>query len=463
MNAPVDQSTRRAVLAVAVLASFVTPFMGSAVNVALPTIGRDFALDAIFLSWISTSYLLSAVVCLLPFGKLADIHGRRRIFLLGQMLFAISSVISALAVNGAMLIVARLVQGVGGAMIFGTGVAVVTSVFPAGERGRALGFTVAAVYVGLSLGPVVGGVLTHNLGWRSIFWLNALLGVALVALTRWKLKQEFAGARGDRFDWIGSGIYASAMICLTYGMASLPGVHGAALLAVAVVALIAFVLWEQRCDFPILDVGLFRENIVFAFSNLAALLNYSATFAVGFFLSLYLQYVLGFNAQHAGAILLAQPILMAILSPIAGHHSDRIEPRVVASLGMALTVVGLVMLIFLGNATSSAYVVIALATLGIGFGLFSSPNTNAIMGSVERRSYGVAAALVGTMRLIGQTLSMGVATMIFSVFVGRARITAENQEAFLTALRTAFKIFAVACFAGIFISLARGRLHKSSV
>lgn len=462
MSVVLDDGVKRTILIVTIMASFVTPFMGSAINVALPAIGREFSLDAILLSWISTSFLLAAVVCLLPFGRLADIHGRVRVFQYGLATYAISSALAALATQAAMLLVARVAQGIGSAMIFGTGIAIISSVFPAGERGRALGLNVAAVYLGLSLGPVVGGSLTHHWGWRSIFWVNAILGVALIVLTRWKMKREFGEAKGERIDMFGAAVYGIAMMLLVYGLSSLPSWYGGALIVLSLVALAAFAAWEQRIDHPILEVRLLRNNIVFALSNLAALLNYSATFAVGFFLSLYLQYIRGFDAEHAGFILLSQPVMMAILSPVAGRASDRIEPRVVASVGMAFTVVGLTMMAFVGASTPTLYVISALLVLGVGFGLFSSPNTNAIMGSVQRRHYGVASAMVGTMRLTGQMLSMGVAAMIFAIFVGREQITPANHGAFLDAMRTAFICFAASCFVGIFVSLARGTIHDNS-
>ncbi|HEX9899696.1 MAG TPA: MFS transporter, partial [Candidatus Methylomirabilis sp.] len=201
-----------------------------------------------------------------------------------------------------------------------------------------------------------------------------------------------------------------------------------------------------------------RGNAVFTFSNLAALINYSATFAVTFLLSLYLQYTKGLGPRDAGLILVSQPLVMAAFSPIAGRLSDRIEPRTVASLGMAFTVLGLVLLAFLGEGTPLAFIVATLVILGFGFALFSSPNTNAVMSSVDRRLYGVASATLGTMRLSGQMLSMGIAMLVFALYVGRVRIGAANPASFLYSLKVAFAIFAILCFFGIFASLARGRL-----
>jgi MFS family permease len=206
-------------------------------------------------------------------------------------------------------------------------------------------------------------------------------------------------------------------------------------------------------------MNLFRSNTVFVFSNLAALINYSATFAVSFLLSLYLQYIKGLSPQNAGLILVSQPIMQALFSPSAGRLSDRIESRIVASAGMALTVIGLLLLTLLNEETALVFIIVSLMLLGFGFALFSSPNTNAIMSSVEKRFYGVASATLGTMRLIGQTLSMGIAMLIFAIHIGKVQITPEYYAPFLTSTQTAFVVFAVLCFGGIFASLARGNVR----
>jgi MFS family permease len=240
------------------------------------------------------------------------------------------------------------------------------------------------------------------------------------------------------------------------GFSRLPKKSGFLLFAVGIVLAAGFVLREKKTKNPLLKIELFRENRVFAFSNLAALINYSATFAVGFFVSLYLQYLKGMSPRSAGLILIAQPIVMTVFSPFAGRLSDRIEPRIVASLGMAVSSLGLLLLVFLRAETALAFIIASLAVLGFGFALFSSPNTNAVMSSVEKKFYGVAAATLGTMRLVGQTLSMGIAMLIFGALVGRVQITAANQGNFLQGVRTGFIVFASLCFAGVFASLARG-------
>ena len=454
-----DAQYKKPALLVATLTSFLTPFMGSSVNIALPSIGREFAMNAVMLSWVATSYLLAAAMFLVPFGRIADIHGRKRIFTYGILTYAVSSFLSAVAPSAILLISFRIVQGIGGAMIFGTGIAILTSVYPVGERGKALGINVAAVYLGLSLGPFFGGFLTQHLGWRSIFFVNVPLSLLIIAFTLWKLKGEWAEAKGEKFDFAGSVIYAVTLPAMMYGFSRLPALSGVCLIVLGGLGLLAFIKWEMNAQSPVFDLRLFRGNTVFAFSNLAALINYGATFAVGFLLSLYLQYTKGLSPQYAGTILVSQPAVMALFSPLAGRLSDRIEPRVVASVGMSFAVIGLFLFTFLSQDTSLGFVIIGLIVVGFGLALFSSPNTNAIMSSVQKRSYGVASATVGTMRLTGQMFSMGIAMLVFAVYMGRAEITPENYQLFLTSARTAFIIFTTLCFAGIFASLARGKLR----
>ncbi len=450
-------ASRPVVLFIATMSSFLTPFTSSSVNIALPSIGTALSLDAVALGWIATAYLLAAAMFLVPFGRVADIHGRKRVFQYGIVIDATASILCAISNSGPWLIFFRAMQGLGGAMIFGTAIAILTSVFPANERGRVLGINSAAVYSGLSLGPLIGGFLTAYLGWKAIFLLNALLGVTITVAVMWKLKGEWAGARGEKIDFIGSIIYSAALVTLMYAFSVLPASWGVWLIILGVIGFLVFVRWELRQRHPVLNIGLFRNNTVFALSNLAALVNFSATFAVGFLLSLYLQYVKGFSPERAGLILIAQPVMQVICSPIAGSLSDRIEPRVVASVGMALTTAGLVMLTFLGFDTPLAYVLASLVALGLGFGFFSSPNTNAVMSSVERKYYGVASGMLGTMRLTGQTFSMGLTLLLFAVYIGRVAITPPYYPLFLTSARAAFTISAVLCFGGIFASIARGK------
>jgi len=455
-----NNTSKRTALVVASLPSFLTPFMISSVNIALPSIGNEFSLNAILLSWIATSYVLASAIFLVPFGRIADIYGRKRIFTAGMLVYTIAALGCAISTSAPMLISFRIMQGIGGAMVFSNAVAILTSVYPPNERGKALGINVACVYIGLSLGPTLGGFMTQQLGWRSIFFLNVPLGLAIVIIALLKLKGEWAEAKGERFDFAGSVIYCFMLVGIMYGFSNLPALKGIIFVTVGVIGVIMFIAWEIRSKNPVLNMSLFRGSKVFAMSNLAALINYSATSAVAFLLSLYLQYIKSLSPQKAGLVLLAQPIMQAIFSPLAGRMSDKTEPRIVASLGMGLNVAGLFMLVFLRDETALAYIVVSLIFLGFGFALFSSPHTNAVMSSVERRFYGVASGILATMRMLGQMLSMGFVMLIFTLYMGRVKITPEYYSLFIESARTAFIIFAVLCIIGVFASLVRGKVRS---
>jgi EmrB/QacA subfamily drug resistance transporter len=448
---------RKVILFIAVISSFITPFDGSAVNIALPTIGEEFSLDAVTLSWITTAYLLSIAILLVPFGKLADMKGRKRVFLLGISLFTLASFLVAFSANAGMLIGLRLLQGAGCAMIFGTSLAILSSAYPPGERGKALGITIAAVYLGLSFGPFLGGFMTEIMGWRSIFLVNVPLGILCVLFSIWKIPMEWREAAGERFDFTGAVLWAVSLVALIYGLSILPAMTGLALMGGGLAAMVAFVLLELRVPFPVLNMQLFLGNRVFAFSNFAALINYSATYAVTFLLSLYLQIAKGFSAEYAGLILVAQPAMQALFSPLAGKLSDRLDPGVVASAGMALTVAGLFLLTFLNADSTLPFILGCLLFMGVGFGIFSSPNTNAILGSVDRGSYGVASGMVGTMRILGQMLSMGIAMTIFAIMIGKEHLGDGNIPAFIQSVHIAFLLFFILCVIGMVFSMIRGK------
>jgi len=452
-----NTTNKRPALLVATLVSFITPFMGSSINIALPSIAKEFSMDAVLLSWVTTSFLLATAVSLVPFGRIADIQGRKRVLKYGTIIYTIASLLSAISPSATALISFRVLQGIGGAMIYCTGIAILTSVFPMGERGKALGISVAATYVGLSLGPPLGGLLTQYFGWRSIFLANVPLGIITIALIFWKLKGEWAEAKGAKFDFTGSIIYGLALIAVMYGLSIMPAISGVWLIVIGISGILIFIKWEMRQESPILNINLFKDNTVFTFSNLTALIHYAATYAVFFFLSLYLQYIKGFNPGYAGIILISQPVAMAVLSPVAGRLSDRLDPRSVASIGMALTTVGLILLIFLNESTSLGFIIAILVLTGTGCAAFSSPNINAVMSSVDKNSYGVASAILATMRQSGQMLSMGITMLILAIYMGRLQITPESYQLFLKSMQTAFIISAVLCFCGIFTSLARGK------
>ena len=396
---------KNTLLFVIILTSVVNPFLGAAVNIALPRIGEEFSMNAISMSWVAMGFLLSSAVFLVPLGKAADILGRKKIFLYGNIIVALSSLFCALSTTGIMLITIRIIQGIGSAMTFATGMAILTSAFPSHERGKALGINVSAVYLGLSIAPFIGGILTQTFGWRSLFMATLPFAVLVIILIIFTIKAEWAEAKHEKFDYTGSLIIMTAISAFMYGFSKLPDLHAFVFVGSGLLGLIVFTHVELKQSWPVLDIDLFRKNRVFAFSNLAALINYAATFAVSFILSLYLQYSQGLSPLEAGSIMVTQPFVMMMVASVSGRLSDKYDSRVLSSLGMGITVIGLVMLSFLDDATGKAYIITSLVILGTGFGMFSAPNTNSVMSSVAKKYLGVASATVGTMRLTGQMMS----------------------------------------------------------
>jgi EmrB/QacA subfamily drug resistance transporter len=457
-----NTALERSALIVATLTSFMGPFMISSINVALPNIQADLDLDAVQLSWIATSYLLAVAVGLVPAGKIADIHGRKKIFAIGLAVYTVGSFLAAFVGSAAALIALRLVQGLGAAMFVTTGMAILTSIFPPQRRGRAIGLYVAAVYIGLSVGPFAGGLMTNYLGWRSIFIVMLPLGLFSLFLTFYYLKGEWRGEPDQKLDILGCLLYGSSILALVYGATKLPSLLGIILLATGCLLFIIFFRYQLSARFPVFDVRLFAANRPFTYSSLAALLNYSATFAVTFLMSLYLQYIKGMSPQSAGSILMAQPVMMAFLSPLAGRLSDRIEPRLLASAGMSITVIGVFIFSRIGSDTALVLIVANLILLGTGFALFSSPNMSAIMGTVEKRYYGLASGTVATMRLLGQMFSMAMATVVLAMIVGHQVITPDNYHLFLRSMHTVFTISALLCLTGVYFSWFRGSVLEQN-
>jgi len=457
-----SKTEKKIALIVTSITYFMGPFMISSVNIALPTIQNDFRVNAVMLSWIATSYLLSTAICLIPIGKIADIYGRKRFFSSGILIFTLSSFLCTFSHSAYTLIFLRTIQGIGSAMFMTTAMAIIASIFPVQERGKAIGILVSAVYIGLSAGPFVGGILIQYFGWRSIFILHTPIGLFAYVLILMNIKGEWADAKEEKFDLFGSLLYGMSLFALIYGTTRLPSKTGMILLIISLLGIIAFIKQELVYDYPVFDVNLFIDNRVFAFSSLAALINYSATFAITFLMSLYLQYIKALPPQTAGLVLIVQPILQAVCSPFSGHLSDKIEPFILASSGMALTAMGLFLCIFLSTQTGMAFILFTLVILGIGFGLFSSPNMNAIMSSVPKRLYGIASGSVATMRLLGQMASMTITTLVFSLIIGKQEIHPGIYDLFISSLKIIFSILLMLCVIGIYFSMNRGNMSTSS-
>lgn len=457
---PREHSRNRLItLLITALSSFLIPFMSSSVIIALPAMGREFEMNVISLAWVTSAYLLASAALLVPFGRLSDIYGRKGVFLAGYIVFFFGSSLAAAAPGTSLLLASRVIQGIGGAAIFSTSLALLTAAFAPAGLGRALGINTASVYVGLSMGPFFGGLLTEFIGWRSIFWLSSLSSLMVIAAVVWKLR-EVGEMKKERFDLAGTVLYSTTLTTLIYGLSRLPDTVGILSITAGILLGGLFVRRENRMAAPLIQFRIFIHNRGFTFSSLAALVHYSGTWAVAFLLSLFLQYARELPAETAGLILITSPVVQALLSPFCGRLSDRVEPRILASIGMAVTVAGMVMLALLTAQTGLVYIIACLVIIGVGFAFFSSPNTNAIMSSIDPAYYGFASATVATMRQIGMTLSMGMVMVVFALVIGNVEITPDRYPAFITSTRIIFLVAAMLCFGAIFASLARGNIHR---
>ncbi len=437
---------KRRILFTIMLTSFLTPFAGSALNLALPSLGVAYGASPAALGWVLGSFLLAAIVVLLPFGKLADRYGKRRFFIMGNGIFALTSLLAAFAPDLPLLIAARVLQGFGSAMTFATSMSILTLVIPKERRGWAMGWNVAVVYTGLTLGPVIGGFLNYYYGWQSIFLVLAALGSTAFLTARRFLQTEWIEDQNPAWDKKGALLYSGAILLTIYGLSQLLAQPIAPYLLICGLLLFAiFCRYELRQENPLLPIRLLQGNRPFSLSCLAALLNYCGTFATSFLLSLYLQAVLGLSSHSAGLILLSQPIIMALLSPVTGRLSDQFAPTKLAALGMTVITIGLAGFALSVHHRSLYMLIPMLLITGTGFALFAAPNNNAIMSSVEKRHYGLAASLLSSTRLMGQVLSVALMNLILSLeYSGLA-----PQEMLLQNLKLALLFFALLSAIGI--------------
>lgn len=456
---PKHSKEQRATLMVSLMTAFLSTFMGSALNLSIPGMGDHFGASATLVGWVVTAYMLAVAATSVPMGKIADTIGRRPLLIWGVFAFSLTGILAALSVSIWMMLAIRVAQGVAGSMIFSTNTAILISAFPPGERGSVLGKLTASTYLGLSIGPVAGGILNHYLGWQSIFVTASVIGFAAFATALAWLPPHIQKLNGAGLDFPGM-LYFVLMITLTmYGLTNLTR-GGAAWLAVGAGLLSAyfFARRELRIPNPLVQLRLFRHNLAYTYANLAALLNYGANFAVGYLTAIYLQLVMGLSSQTAGLILISQPVFMALFSPYAGRLSDRIPPYKLASAGMALCAVSLLMFAFMGTQGYLALIFIALIVGGIGFALFSSPNTNAVMAAVDPRDFGVASSILATMRSTGHSASMAVVTLVVGAYMGNSALTAATPAQLAMTMHTAFGLFTALCVAGVFLSMKRSSL-----
>ena len=444
---------------VCVITSFITTFMGSALNLSIPSLEEEFKVGAQTVGWVVTIYMLTCSALAVPFGRLADRVERRSVLRTGILIFSISSLTAVLSKKMWMLLAFRLMQGIGASMIFSTNIAILVGAFDEEHRGRVLGYSTCATYAGLSAGPVLGGVLNQNFGWRAIFIATAIVSAAAFYGAFFKLPkgEKKSGilslSSKAHLDYAGNILFVVSIVLTMYGLSSLNSLAGAPLiLCLGILFFIFFIRTEMKTENPVIDVNLFRKNLPFTLSNLAAMVNYGSNFALSYLMSIYLQVVKGMTSQWAGVILITNTVIMTVLSPFVGRISDRHSPFKMSAAGMALCAAALGLLSFLSEDLSLAKIIMILALSGVGFSFFSTPNTNAVMSCVEREDYGVSASILSTMRSIGHTAGMSVVSAVVGIYIGSGSLKGAGTEVLMKTFHISFFIFTLLCILGIFMA-----------
>lgn len=439
------------------IVQFMAPFMLSSVGIALPSMGRDLGASAMQLGLIEQLYLLSLAMTMLTFGRLGDIIGQKKIFITGLVIFTIFTASIGFIRNVHLMMLLRFIQGWGASMMMSGSMAIVTAAYPPEERTKKIGIVSAFTYTGLSLGPVIGGFLTTHFGWQYTFLAPALIGIAGIIASAAGMHGMTKNASDDKMDWKGSVWYAVGIgIIMTGAAHARTPLLGVPLIIIGLICMAVFFKIESGAKIPLLDLSLLTHNRYFSLSCLAALGNYAATAGITFMMSLYLQYAKGFSAKVAGYVLIVSPVMQVITSLLAGQLSRWFETAKIATAGMIMSAVGLLCAAAtLSTETPVIIIALELMLIGSGFGIFITPNSSAIMGSVEKKQLGVASGMIGAMRTLGMAVSMTSVALILSIFMSSAPVTAHNVPFFLTAMRTALVLFAVYACLGITISFRR--------
>lgn len=442
---------KKDILIVGILVSFLTPFVRSSINLALPSLAIEFDLSAVFLTWISTVYLLVNAILYIPFGRIGDIYGRKRIFQIGLIIFTISSFISAFSPSGEIFLLIRIFQAIGNAMIFANLNAMISSAFPENERGRAFGLTSIGVFVGLIFGPILGGAITEILGWRTLFYFDTIIGIiAVYAITRFKY--DWIDAEGEKLDILGSFILGISLIAIIYAFSNFTSEYSLFLVIAGIIGLSLFYLVEKRVAFPLINLDLFKSRS-FTFGNITAFINYAAFVSVSFILTIYLQYLKGYDPLTAGLIVSIQSIMMVLVSPYAGRLSDKIAPENISTAGMVLTTIGVALMTLINFQNAPYLGGISLIIFGAGIGLFYASNTKVVISAVDKKYFGVAGATLSNMRSMGQIFGMGIVLIVISSILGNAQIMPSNYPQLIMSLRMSLVAIAVLSAIGIFTSI----------
>ena len=405
-----DYSRKWLVLSAVAMGIFLATIDGSIVNVALPTLSTALGADFATVQWVVLSYLLTITTLLAVVGRLADMYGRKRLYNSGFVVFTIGSLLCGLSPSVGWLIGFRVLQGIGAALILALGLALVTEAFPPQERGRALGIAGSIVSIGIVTGPTLGGVIIENLSWHWIFFVNVPIGILGTYLV-WRNIPATRPPGGQAFDFGGAATLCLGLLGILLGLttgqqAGFTSPQALGLFAFGIFFLLALVYIQRRHPQPIIDPVLFR-NRLFTINLITGLLVFIGL-GSGVLIPFYLETVLGYNVQQVGLLLAVVPIALGIVSPISGVLSDRMGSRPISALGLAVTMLGYLGLSTLSTETTAVGFMLRYGLIGIGVGLFQSPNNSAMMGTAPRERLGVASGLLAMTRNLGQTVGIAV-------------------------------------------------------
>ena len=440
------------ILIAAACATFLTPFFGAVVNIAIPAISQSFEVPADTLAMLTTTYLLSSVIFLVPAARLADIYGLLRVFNTGLVIGAIGAFMAPFAPSIEILLICQIFIGIGFACVISNAMALLSTTFPPEQRGFAIGIGVASVYLGLTSGPLIGGILTGWFGWASVYSFVCAISVCAVIISRFSVRGEIMLTPGEPFDRKGAVLYCIVIFLLLYGLIRLPSTIGIIFLILGIIFLILFVTFELREENPVFAIQLFAGNWAFTLANLVTMINYGATYAVNFFMSLYLQVIGVLTPAEAGLVMISMPIMQMIFSPISGRLSDRINARLLMTAGMLITTLGMLFLLCISEEYYQTWIILSLGIIGLGVAFFGAPNLILVLSSVSRKDGGSANSINATMRQIGMVASMALATSFIALSFGSTGELYANHESLVSAMRLTFGCGTVLCLFGAIIS-----------
>lgn len=451
-----DSNHKWLVLLAVGIGTFMSALDGSVVNTILPVLRRSLNSDVAGVEWVVTVYLLTLSGLLLSFGRLGDLRGHKTTYLTGFGIFIASSALCGLATSVHMLVIFRISQAIGAAMLAANAPAILTKNFPARQRGQALGMQATMTYLGLTIGPSLGGWLAKQLGWQAVFYINVPVGVLALWLSLRFIPFDTPEKVTERFDLPGAIVFIVGLVTLLLALNqghhlgwTSPAIVG--LLVVAMLLLFTFRFIETHSPAPMLDLNLF-QNPLFTLSVASAVLNYISLYSVTFLLPHYLIDGRGLDSAQAGLLLTAQPIVMAIAAPLSGTFSDRIGVRLPATLGMGILTIGLLLLSRLGATSPWVQIILALAVVGLGIGIFVSPNNSAVMGSAPRQRQGIAAGVLATARSFGMVLGIGISGAIYTTVLSQGSL---DNSALFSGVQTSYLVVSVIAALGILTSAMR--------